>query len=438
MKIPHPKTKTIPSLLGLVLLLLVMTAGVFITSRPINLLTKASQSCLPVNVQITNLTYDSFDISFITSKKCQVTCVVNDQVYQDARKGLDNSITHYFQIKSLQPGTTYQYKFLAEGSQYDHQSYQITTFSKPSSTQINASLSWGRVYFSQNQPALNSIVYINIPGLYPLSAFVTDQAYWNIPLTYSYSVDTNTWLQPPTNSLDEIAIMSPDGQIIVLTNDSLQKNPVPDIYLDDQTFAQSGQIEFSKLDQSSDSFGQPLTITNPTDKEAINSQMPSFFGQGPAGTSVQIEINSSNTITDSFTVNADGTWQWVTPTSLEPGQHTVTLKYTDPVSNVLKTITRSFTVLAQSDSGLPAFSASQSANLTSPTPTYLPTQTPTTVLVPTSTIQPTLAPSPTQVPTTAPASPTPTLVVSGGVVPTISILIIAIFLVASSIIFLSY
>lgn len=415
-----------------------MAAGVFVTSQPINLLTRASQSCQPVNVQITNLTYDSFDLSFITSKECQVTCVVNDQVYQDARNLLEKNITHYFQIKNLQPSTTYQYKFLAEGNQYDHQAYQVTTFSRPSSAQINASLSWGRVYFKQNQPAQNSIIYINIPGLYPLSAFVTDQAYWNIPLTYSYSVDTNTWLQPPQDSLDEIAIMSPDGQIIVLTNDSLQKNPVPDIYLDNRSFSQSGQIEFDSLNPPSNNLDQSLTITNPSDGESINNQMPSFFGQGPAGASVQIEVNSSNTITDSFVVGSNGTWQWAAPTNLEPGQHTVTLKYTDPVTNILKTVTRSFTVLAQSDSNLPAFSASQSANLVSPSPTSIPTLAPTNIPIPTSTIRPTLAPSSTPIPTTAPASPTPTLVVSGGVLPTISLVIVAIFLVASSVIFLSY
>jgi len=424
MKINSPLR--IPKLIGILFLLLLLFLGVYVTSFTTVFNSQASQSCSPVNIQITNLTSQSFDISFLTSKDCQTVVDINGIIFVDSRQ-VDSTKTHYFQINNLLQNTTYSYKILSEGISFDHPDYKVTTFSNPNQTQTDTAFSWGRVFDQSNKPATGSIVYLNIPGVYPLSSPVTSQAYWSIPLVNSFTIDGKTISSPPTDTVDEIIVLSPDGQITLLTNDTNHRNPAPDIILGNpQLQSIPGSIEFDQL-QSNQTNPADLILHNPQEGETINNTKPLFFGQGPPSQTVEIELNSSNQISDSVVVSPDGSWQWTPPTNLEPGDHSIKLKYTDPLTGLAKTITRHFTVLAQ-DNTNPSFTASSSATKISITPTSLPTVVLSPTSIPVNTSTPTLIPTKTIIPTPIISTPSPTppktnLPKTGGLFQTITLLI---------------
>jgi Big-like domain-containing protein len=414
------KIRKIPTIVGILFLLITLIVGVYLTSQATFFSPKASSSCSPASIQITNLTYKSFDISFITSKSCQVITDINGVVYTDIRN-LSDSFTHYFQIDNLNPQTTYQYKFLAEGQEYTNQEYQISTFTKPSQTQPDTPLSWGKVFNPNLEPASGAIVYLNIPNAYPLSAFVTSQGYWNIPLSYCYDIEGKSWFTPPLNTPEEIVAMSVDGQMTLLTGNTSSNNPVPDIILGQDHFQPTTTpVEFTRLspDQNSDSSSSDLSLTNPQEGESITSTKPQFFGLGPPGAQIELELNSDSQQIGNVTISDDGSWNWTPSNNIEAGDHTIKLKYTDPQTGILKAITRNFTVLAQDSQDVPAFTASESA--TTATPTTAPTIKPT--LVPTKSIS---------LPT-----PTPQLPVSGNTLPTSLIIFMSLLIIAISAIFI--
>ncbi len=443
MKTNNPKK--IPKFIGILFLLVLLFVGIYATSFTTTFSSRAGQSCSPLNIQITNLTFQSFDISFLTSKDCQVNIDINGRIFADSRK-VSSSKTHYFQVDGLNQKTTYNYKIVSDGVDYVHTDYKITTFSNPNQSQSDTALSWGRVFDQSGKPAAGSIVYLNIPGVYPLSADVTAQAYWSIPLVNSYTIDGKTISSPPTDTIDEIVVLAPDGQTTVLTNNTGNRNPVPDIILGNSQFQSvPGSIEFDQL-QPNQSGPVDLTLQNPLEGENLNNSQPLFFGQGPAGQVIEVELNSPSQISDSITVSPDGSWQWTPPTNLEPGNHSISLKYTDPLTGLVKTVTRNFSVLAQSDDMNPAFTASSSATLAPPSPTItkIPSLTPTGTRTPTSI--PTNSPIPTSTraispsPTSQLVSPTPTkttLPQSGSTIQTLSLIVLSLFFITISVIFLA-
>lgn len=156
----------------------------------------------------------------------------------------------------------------------------------------------------------------------------------------------------------------------------------------------------------------PVTIDSPGEGEAVNTQQPEFFGEGPAGTRLTITLESEHQIQTSVTVNQGGGWSWAPNTALEPGEHFLTLRWVD-AQGVSRSIRRRFVVYAQGESSLPAFEATPSAITPTPTPIQLAQVTPTPTPIPDLTPgpSPTPIPSPTGVAPTAvatePAIPVP-------------------------------
>ncbi len=115
-------------------------------------------------------------------------------------------------------------------------------------------------------------------------------------------------------------------------------------------------------------------LTPLTSGETMATSSPEIKIQGPVGQKIKVTVRSTPQ-TASLTIGKDGIVNWTPPKGLAPGDHTVTLQYTDD-AGVLQTITKKFTVYAAESPGigdaLPSFSATPSASPTvsrRPTPT---------------------------------------------------------------------
>jgi len=401
------KDKKFPTILGIVLLLIILFLGVFLSTKKTSLNSEASVSCGPINPQITNLTYGSFDFSFITSSSCIATLIINNIIYQDASL---SSTTHYFKISNLSPKTDYKFNLVSGSTTYSRPDYSLTTALKPNSPTPSSNLAWGKIIDSSNKAISGAIIYLTLPGSQALSAFSNKEGNWNISLAASFNEQKTDWFSPASVVNEDIIVYSPDGLLTQITNQSDNNDPVPDIIIG-QNYFSATPTTISSARTSIDTTNPEtslisLTITSPKEAETLSTLKPDIFGQGPASKSFQLDLDG---ITTSITVAANNTWNYSPLQNLSPGSHKLTLTYQN------QTITRNFSVIKTSD--YLSFSATPSATL-------IPTQN----ILPTIISTPTPSPKLTLVPTirTAKPSTTSTLYESGNSFPTYFIIILSI------------
>ena len=383
--------KRIPSILGLLLLIAATIAGIYLNRSIISYRSKASSQCRPVNPQKTNITHQSFDLSFTTASNCSSSVSVNNRTIKNYQP---SSPVHYFHIHNLDENQLYQFSIIINGTTYQQSDYNIETPPKPPGSTPASNLAWGKVFNLDNSPAAGAIIYFNIPGAAPLSSLVTTSGNWNISLATSLNLSKESWFTPPQNIEEEIIIISPAGLATQVTGNTSKNNPVPDIIIGQNTF----DIPASSINQSGFStpsssiapaLNQSLEIKNPEDNESIFTQRPEFFGTAPKNSQVIITINSPQTFEGQTTSSSQGDWSWSPPQDLSPGSHSITVKSQDSQTGLWQTITHNFTVFASEDGSL-SFDSSPSATIDTPTPSpsptlpSSPTQTPSSSILPTT------------------------------------------------------
>ena len=400
------KDKRFPTILGIILLLIILFLGVFLSTKKTSLNSEASPSCEPINPQITNSTYGSFDFSFTTSSPCIATLVINNIIYQDASL---SSTTHYFKISNLSPKTDYKFSLVSGSTTYSRPEYSLTTALKPNSSIPSSNLAWGKIIDSSNKPVSGAIIYLTLPGSQALSAFSNKDGNWNISLAASFNQQKTDWFSPTSTVDEDIFVYSPDGVLTQITNQSSNNDPVPDIIVGQNFF--SATIPTSSYKTSMDTISSEssfinLSITSPKEGETLSTLKPDIFGQGPASKNFKLDLDGLST---SITVAANNTWNYSPPQNLSPGSHKLTLTYQS------QTISRNFSVVQKND--YLSFSATPSATL-------IPTQN----ILPTIISTPTPSSKPTIVPTirTAKPSTTSTLYESGNSFPTYLIITLSI------------
>jgi hypothetical protein len=165
--------------------------------------------------------------------------------------------------------------------------------------------------------------------------------------------------------------------------------------------------------ESSTTSAKPTTVIleNITEGEVVTSTEPEFFGKGPQGGTITITVHSADPVTQNLVVPQNGSWTWTPPTNLDPGPHTITIKWLD-VSGITRSLTRNFVVQASEG---PAFTASGSGSTPTPTPSIgatpsgSPTATPRATAIP----RPSASASAEPIPVTGNATPTVLLSIIG-------------------------
>lgn len=396
-----------PTILGIIFLLAILAAGVYLSGIATSFTSKASKSCTPLNPRITNLTYNSFDFSFTTdNNSCSSTLSVDSRVFSDIS---NVSSIHYFRASGLKPATAYKFSLISGGTTFSPPEYSLSTAAKPPGDIPASNLAWGRVLNSDLKPVDSAIVFLNITGAQPLSALTNKDGKWNISFASSFNQEKTSWLSLSLPVDEEINVSSPDGKLTQISNRSDNNDPVPDIIVGQNYFSEAASPQASTSTLTSPTtppspVSLPLSITSPKEGETLATLTPDIFGQAPVAALLELSLDSQKYY---LTVPQNGTWHWSPPEPLSAGVHNLKLNYQDQL------LTRSFTLTAPSSSL--AFTATPSATL-APTMTL---PSPTTRIVSTPTFIPTQIP-PTIVPTirTAKISTTSTLIKSGNSFPT--------------------
>lgn len=404
--------KRIPTIFGIILLVGTIYLTTRLISNPQKSSINASESCEPINPQVTNKTDKSANISFTTSDDCLSNLNIGNYSYQNLKQ---KGKIHYFDVDKLEANKNYEFEIIVDGKKYNSSYYIFETAQKPTNNIPDSNLAWGKVLTPENNPATQAIVYLNVPGASPLSALVTSSGHWNISLAVSFNEGLSDWFSMPNNIEEDITVIAPNYPSTQIVSNTARNNPVPDIILGQNNFSLPEAVVDTILPQESlittdiDLIAdKPLDILNPKINETLNSLKPDFFGTAKPNSKLKIKIESPVTLNDEIKVDSDGDWNWSPTQNLTPGEHTITV--TDDKNNL---ITRKFIVLA-AESSQPSFSASESALLVTPT------LTPTKVITPV----PTKKITPTNIPVTLPSTASG-IPQSGTVFPTFFILLIS-------------
>lgn len=392
---------TIPTILGILVAIGGLVAGIYLLRSPLLALVGASPEEAPQKVKITNVTENSFVVSWTTVKatsgfvqygeKGNPELVVSDD--RDQEKGeIGNYFTHLVTVRGLKATTEYSFRIGSGRNLYDQQGqlYKITTgvaLRNPPA----ADVAYGQVMTASGDPAEGAIVYASLPGVVPQATLIKSSGSWVIPLATARTTDLTSFaVYDKENTALEIFVEAGGLGTATVVTTTGQDSPVATITLGTSnagitgttgiptptpglvavvttptpTPTPSGTSRFSMTDlqPATEATGAgTITILTPKSGEKVNTDQPEIMGKAPPGAVVQITIESPETITATVKADAEGDWSYSVPQDLTPGQHTVTVSTV--INGVVKKVTRSFVVQAAGESTVPVIVSTPSATL---------------------------------------------------------------------------
>lgn len=436
------RKKSIPTFIGLFVLIFGLAAGLVLLRGQQLFKLGAAGDFAPQDVRIANVSDNAFTVSWTTAKE-SFSFIKWGETSGSIDKKVDGatkvpSFVHSVSISGATPSTPYFFKINSGGVDYDNNKipWQVKTGPTLALNETVSNVS-GSVLTPTGTPGEGSLVYLTVGGGAPLSTTTSQKGSWIILISQARTQDLSSYVAiDESSTLLEITVNAgPDGLATAQIYPQSAR-PVPPIILGEINDFKNAPI--SKLSSVPDasinvpdetepvsgfnvqgvpSAGTPETVTleSVDQGEIITSTSPEFFGEGPPGETITITVESEAQ-TAEVIVASTGEWKWSPPSDISEGTHKVKISWRD-AGGILRTIERTFIVQAAEG---PAFESTPSAGASpSTSPTASPKASPTA--------------SPSGI-ATASASPTldPDVSDSGTITPTIALSIMGIGLLAFS------
>lgn len=411
-----------PTLIGIVILVIGIAAGVYLVQNKQIFRLRASPEVTPKDIRVSNISDNSFTVTFTTAKAVQPFLK-----WGESQNVLDKTTTseindptsiHSIVVRDLKPSTNYFYTINSDGSIIDNEGIPWQVKTGPTVTTLPQSVLISGTILTQTQaPASGVLVFANVANSTLISTLTSANGSYVLPVSQARSQDLSSYVQiEESTTLVEIQVQAGEAGIASAQIYPASAKPAPDITLgqsydfknippssedgvpgalidlpESATRSSGFNVDTDTENESSDT----VTLENIDEGEIVTTTEPEFFGEGPAGATITITVES-DPITEQVDVSSGGSWSWNPPQSLEEGIHKVTITWRD-ANGILRSLTRSFIVQAQEG---PAFVSTPSATPTTaiPTSTPTPTQTPTPTLAAGVTITPTQTPTKTPTP----------------------------------------
>ncbi len=402
------KTKRIPTLLALLLLLIIIAGIGFLFEGMTKQDAKASLSVEPKSVMVTNLTDTSFTFTWQTDELASGSLLVTSvsgKKYsafddRDITGKMEKYLTHSITVRTLAPSTTYDVTVLSNGKKFpiEKKSFQVTTLPPLSSESALLDPAFGSIQTASSLPAEGALVYLSLEGSQTLSTLVRTSGSWIIPLSLIRTQDGTAYVTQQERINETIIVQLGTGESRI-TTDTLNDAPVPDIILGEtydfrgrdakkttpSTLAQNPITPTTKPNQAvlgvaSDTATSGVALTAPVQGSSITSTKPLITGIGIPGKTVTITIGISDPTIGTTTIGKDGIWSYTPKQALLPGKQSVTITTVDKKNKPIA-ITHTFTILKSGSQVLG--DATPSATIEA-TPSATETPTPTEEATPTA------------------------------------------------------
>ncbi|MFZ5932482.1 MAG: fibronectin type III domain-containing protein [Patescibacteria group bacterium] len=427
----------IPTIIGIFLLVLGIAAGVLLVRSQVFFRLGATTEFAPKDVRISNVSDTSLTISWTTDRqtsgfvKWGVDATSLDKTELDELS--EQSFIHTLTLRGLKPETTYYFKVNSGGQDFDNNGIPWQETTGPTlETPGKTNLISGTILTASGEPAKNVLVYVSVSGGNLLSTITSQNGSWVVPISSVRSQDLATYLAiDEVNSLMEISVNAGPEGVASAQIYPQSARPTPPIILGQvhdfrsQPPSEISEIPKARVDLPQEATpasgfeveekpatpaAKTVTLESIDEGEIVTSETPEFFGEGPAGTTITITVESEP-ITTNVKIPSSGDWKWSPPSGLTPGSHKITISWRDS-QGILRSLSRTFIVQAAEG---PAFESTPSA---SPTPSPTPTPTPSATVA----ASPTISATPT-----ATAAPIP---VSGSLTPTVLLSIMGVGVIA--------
>lgn len=399
-------SKRIPTIVGVVILVIGLIAGVFLVGQQQLLGTKAGPTSVPKNVKIVNRGSNSLTVTWISdvpvtgfvkysdnpAKLSLPAGDIRDQVAGNTTQ----YTTHYVEVTGLTPDKTYYFEIGSGSVMYNDSGkpYQVRT--APTAPLPTEDVMSGKILNASSVGVGGALVYIEMTGAETLGAITKNDGTFRVALS-NVRDKTGKYITYD-KSKENITIFAQAGgagTATALTNTATD-NPVPDITLGKTHNFVGGDFipeiississgnnsastsGFSNITESTTSnLAAAITTTPPeatysvkmtyplSNDEKIATTSPMFLGTGPIGTLLNIAVDKAgaNLFSGIATISASGNWQLLSSKVLTLGKHNISLSWKEGTTNYA--FKRSFEVVSNIG-GLPSFTATSSAT---PTPT---------------------------------------------------------------------
>lgn len=224
----------IPTLLGLGIIFLGIAAGVFLTLREQNFLSKASIDNSPQNITLANISDTEVNISWQTSKEVSsfITFGVNSPseqtVLDDRDTNTPNLYTlHFVTVKNLLPKTTYQYKIFSGKIASEVGKFQTAS---PITSQTGFRPIIGSVLDGE-KPLDEGLVYLSIADATLQAALIKTSGNFLIPVSQIRKSDLSDNFPLTEDTTLKLNIISVSGQSSAIFKLKDSKEGLPPIKL---------------------------------------------------------------------------------------------------------------------------------------------------------------------------------------------------------------
>ncbi len=289
--------KRIPTLLGILVLVVALIAGTLLLGQgPGVFAPRATPTTTPKNIKVTNVTDNSFTISFLTDdltpgfvKYGTTENALNSQASDD-RDQLSGTVAdfkmHHITVRGLQPTTNYYYTLgTGAGTNFDNNGspFLIKTTAR-NGAPAAAKTIYGSVSTQAGSPADGSVVYVALANAGEMSSLVKASGSWAVPLSNARTKDGSAYAQ--ISDADSI-IISVQGTTPTETtsfNTTVSEaQPVPTL-----TFGQSAPPVSPTPTPTPTSTPEesvqptPETTPKPTATPEVTPELTSFFNASPS------------------------------------------------------------------------------------------------------------------------------------------------------------
>src|SRR3989344_4001448 len=365
----YRKQRRIPTILALMIILTGIGTAIYFEGNWQNLTSKASQTPQPNEVHLTNISDNSFTVSYLTDTakigSIQVqgpdknTFILDDRDIDGMARA---RTTHMFTVSGLQQNSQYKISFTSQKTCNKNKCLLFTQKTGPKLVKsLNLPPISGQIVDKEKRPIDGAIIYLLVGNAAPVSGRSDKSGMYVIPLNNLRSQDLLSRPDLNDESNIQLTVKNTINQYTsVISKLGLIKadNKLPPIEMgktynfmgSNKTASKSAQMEV--LGNNSVTLSNTgINILFPgKEKDTTIDQNPKLRGVGIPGNKIQITVNSESQ-TATITVKADGTWEYRPKIPLPPGMHTITLTGTDNSGKKI-TISRKFVVLKSGEAVL--------------------------------------------------------------------------------------
>ncbi len=202
----------------LILLIVAIPVSVFLIGQRTGFFSKASVSSIPKQIRITNISDNSFSVSWVTDKEALgfVSFGEKEKLGNSASDDRDNGVqkarfTHHITLKNLDPDKTYFFKINLNGNVYQQKTAPATSDTPPLAQPV-----FGSVLTKDGKVPKEALIYLTTEGGTPLSTF-TREGNWLITVNNARSKDLSVYIFYKKGDNIKIQAVSGEGSSLIST-----------------------------------------------------------------------------------------------------------------------------------------------------------------------------------------------------------------------------